>query len=196
MVAAPAPITLLRAAQPPDRAVAHLGRNRDASSDEFAKCCEDARSAIRRIRLVDDMLVPEPKRAPRAIGPLLALEKFDCPRRRPRHAPLQGWRQLGAPDAPRAECMCRQIRAASVERKSSPTAAESGDSAIGILKIEQPARAFAHDVAIRCCVEGVQSEQRAGRVVSVWNAARQIGPCPPSGSGVRERMADAMLLLQ
>ena len=102
------------------------------------------------------------------------------------------------PGAPGPQSVRREIRTRAVERQRAPAAAKGGNAAIAILQVQQPDdsrfggfAAFRERFFIR---EESQRQQRAGRVVAIWNAAGQIRPGPAAGRRGSERMHFAVLL--
>src|SRR5437868_12665592 len=91
-----------------------------------------------------------------------------------------------------------EVGAAAIEGEIGPAATESGDAAVAVLQIKEPANAglgggFAAQIIVS---EMMQGEQRAGGVVGIGDAAAQVGPGPATGGGVGVGMLDAMLLIE
>src|SRR2546421_9532162 len=91
-----------------------------------------------------------------------------------------------------------EVGAAAIEGEIGPAATESGDAAVAVLQIKEPANAglgggFAAQIIVS---EMMQSEQRAGGVVGVGDAAAQIGPGPSAGGGVGVGMLETILLIE
>src|SRR5262249_31047999 len=145
---------------------------------QFAQREDHLGRTVERVFVIGRVLVSEPKRQPGTVGALLPMEELDAAVDGAQGAPFQGFVELREPRSPRAQGVRGEVGRAAVERQRAPASAESGNAAVAILQVEQPAHTGDTGLARGRIddAEMKQSDESTGSVVGIGDAAGKICP--------------------